>query len=37
MMDIEDIYSIEIPPSNGHEQASPRPAIIVQAPRFEKT
>jgi len=35
-MDIGDIYSIEIPPSNGHEQAGPRPAIIVQAPQFDK-
>ena len=36
MMDIGDIYTIEIPPSNGHEQAGKRPAIIVQAPKFEK-
>ena len=35
-MDIGDIYSVEIPPSNGHEQAGPRPAIIVQSPRFDK-
>jgi len=35
-MDIGDIYSIEIPPSNGHEQAGIRPAIIAQALRFEK-
>lgn len=35
-MDIGDIYSIEIPPNNGHEQAGLRPAIIVQALRFEK-
>ena len=35
-MDIGEIYTIEIPPSNGHEQAGPRPAIIVQAPQFEK-
>jgi mRNA interferase MazF len=35
-MDIGDIYTIEIPPSNGHEQAGSRPAIIVQAPQFEK-
>lgn len=34
-MEIGDIYAIEIPPSNGHEQAGTRPAIIVQAPRFE--
>lgn len=36
MMEIGDIYSIEIPPSNGHEQAGSRPAIIMQAPQFEK-
>ena len=35
-MDIGDIYTIEIPPTNGHEQAGSRPAIIVQAPQFEK-
>ena len=35
-MDIGDIYTIDIPPTNGHEQAGPRPAIIVQAPQFEK-
>ncbi len=35
MMDIGDIYTVEIPASNGHEQAGTRPAIIVQAPRFE--
>jgi len=34
-MDIGEIYTIEIPPSNGHEQAGPRPAIIVQAPQSE--
>ena len=35
-MDIGDIYTIEIPSSNGHEQAGKRPAVIVQAPQFEK-
>jgi len=35
-MDIGDIYTIEIPPSNGHEQAGPRPAVILQASQFEK-
>ena len=35
MMEIGDIYTVEIPPSNGHEQAGLRPAIIVQAPQFE--
>jgi mRNA interferase MazF len=35
MMNSRDIYTVEIPPSDGHEQAGPRPAIIVQAPRFE--
>ena len=34
-MDIGDIYTVEIPPSDGHEQAGTRPAIIVQAPQFE--
>jgi len=34
-MNIGDIYTVEIPPSDGHEQAGPRPAIIVQAPQFE--
>ncbi|MEQ8189433.1 MAG: type II toxin-antitoxin system PemK/MazF family toxin [Candidatus Eremiobacterota bacterium] len=29
-MDIGDIYTIEMPPSNGHEQAGNRPAIILQ-------
>ncbi|HXU36259.1 MAG TPA: type II toxin-antitoxin system PemK/MazF family toxin [Blastocatellia bacterium] len=33
-MEIGDVYSVEIPPSNGHEQAGARPAIIVQAPQF---
>ncbi len=35
-MDIGDIYEVEIPPSDGHEQAGTRPAIIVQATQFEK-
>ena len=35
MMDIGDIYTVEIPPSDGREQAGSRPAIIVQAPQFE--
>lgn len=35
MMDIGEIYTIEIPSSDGHEQAGPRPAIVVQAPQFE--
>jgi mRNA interferase MazF len=35
-MDIGDIYTIEIPPSNGHEQAGTRPAIIVQTAQFRK-
>ena len=34
-MNIGDIYTVEIPPSDGHEQAGTRPAIIVQAPQFE--
>lgn len=35
-MDIGDIYTIDIPPTNGHEQAGNRPAIIFQSPQFEK-
>jgi len=35
MINIGDIYTAEIPLSDGHEQAGTRPAIIVQAPRFE--
>jgi mRNA-degrading endonuclease toxin of MazEF toxin-antitoxin module len=35
MMDIGEIYTVEIPSSDGHEQAGPRPAIVVQAPQFE--
>jgi mRNA interferase MazF len=34
-MDIGDIYTVEIPSSEGHEQAGARPAIIVQAPQFQ--
>jgi len=34
-MDVGDIYTVEIPSSDGHEQAGTRPAIIVQAPQFE--
>ena len=34
-MDIGDVFTVEIPPSDGHEQAGTRPAIIVQAPEFE--
>ncbi len=35
-MEIGDIYQVEIPPSNGHEQAGTRPAIIVQATGFSE-
>lgn len=35
MVNIGDIYTVEIPPSDGHEQAGTRPAIVVQAPQFE--
>ncbi|MGQ9632248.1 MAG: type II toxin-antitoxin system PemK/MazF family toxin [bacterium] len=34
-MDIGDICTVEIPPSDGHEQAGARPAIVVQSPQFE--
>ena len=34
-MDIGDVYTVEIPPSNGREQAGTRPAIILQASQFE--
>lgn len=34
-MEIGDVYTVEIPSSNGHEQAGARPAIIAQAPKFE--
>lgn len=33
-MEIGDVYSVEIPASDGHEQAGTRPAIIAQAPQF---
>jgi mRNA interferase MazF len=33
-VDIGDIYTVEIPPSDGHEQAGTRPAIIVQDAKF---
>lgn len=35
-MNVGDIFTVEIPPVDGHEQAGLRPAIIVQANRFEK-
>jgi mRNA-degrading endonuclease toxin of MazEF toxin-antitoxin module len=31
-----DIYFVEIPASNGHEQAGMRPAIIIQSSGIEK-
>lgn len=31
-----DIYLVEIPASNGHEQAGFRPAIIIQSSDIEK-
>jgi mRNA interferase MazF len=31
-----DIYLVEIPASNGHEQAGSRPAIIIQSIGIEK-
>jgi len=34
-MNIGDIYTVEIPVSDGHEQAGTRPAIVVQSPQFE--
>ena len=34
-MNIGDIYTVEIPVSDGHEQAGFRPAIIIQDPRYE--
>jgi len=33
-MEVGDIYTIEIPASDGHEQAGTRPAVIVQAPKY---
>jgi mRNA interferase MazF len=35
-MEIGDIYTVEIPASDGHEQAGTRPAIIVQDPQFDE-
>jgi mRNA interferase MazF len=35
MMDVGEIYTVEIPSSDGHEQAGIRPAIVIQAPQFE--
>lgn len=35
MMVIGDIYTVEIPSTDGHEQAGSRPAIVVQTPQFE--
>ena len=35
-MNVGDSYTVEIPPSNGHEQAGIRPAIVAQAPQFER-
>jgi mRNA interferase MazF len=29
-------FTINIPPTNGHEQVGNRPAIIFQSPQFEK-
>jgi mRNA interferase MazF len=34
-MNIGDIYAVEIPASDGPEQAGVRPAIIAQASQFE--
>jgi mRNA interferase MazF len=34
-MNIGDIYTVEIPVSDRHEQAGTRPAIVVQSPQFE--
>jgi mRNA interferase MazF len=33
-MEIGDVYSVEIPPSDGHEQAGSRPAVVVQDIEF---
>ena len=33
-MEIGDLYSVQIPPSDGHEQAGSRPAVIVQDIEF---
>lgn len=34
-MNSGDLYNVEIPLSDGHEQAGTRPAIIVQSAQFE--
>lgn len=34
-MEIGDIYTVEMPVSDGHEQAGIRPAIIMQASQYE--
>ena len=33
-MEIGDVFAVEIPASDGHEQAGARPAIIAPAPQF---
>ncbi len=33
-MEIGDVYTVEIPSSDGHEQAGARLAIVVQATRY---
>jgi mRNA interferase MazF len=33
-VEIGDVYSVEIPQSNGHEQAGTRPAVVVQDSEF---
>ncbi len=35
-MDVGDIFEVELPSVDGHEQAGTRPAIIFQAAQFEK-
>ena len=34
-MNLGDVYTVEIPSGEGHEQAGARPAVIAQAPQFE--
>jgi mRNA interferase MazF len=34
-MEIGDVCAVEIPSSNGHEQSGSRPAIVIQASRYE--
>src|SRR5882672_9147325 len=34
-MEVGEIYAVEIPSSNGHEQAGARPAIVVQTSQSE--